>query len=67
MEIEKVMAALAESYWGRHASEPELLAMTGELRRDSASIAPSALGRGGALFTVEPAHYDALMQAEAKR
>ncbi|KAA3511626.1 MULTISPECIES: hypothetical protein [Agrobacterium] len=67
MDEKQIMAALAQAYWGRPAVEPELVAMTGELARDSATIAPPRHGQDATLFDVEPAHYDALMLTEAKR
>lgn len=67
MDVKDIMAALAEAYWQRPAIEAELVAMTGELARDSETIAPSPFGTGGALFNTEPAQFDALMLAEAAR
>lgn len=67
MDIEDVMKALAQAYWGRPASDAELVAMVGEMRRDSAAIAASPEGQGGALFTVEPAAFDRILQTEADR
>ncbi|UHS58430.1 hypothetical protein [Agrobacterium vaccinii] len=67
MDTKDIVAALAEYYWGRPAVEAELTAMAGEVARDSIAIAPSALGKSGALFNIEPAHFDALLLAEAKR
>ncbi|NTF34523.1 hypothetical protein [Rhizobium skierniewicense] len=67
MDNRDMVAALAQGYWARPAVEAELVAMAGEMARDSAAIAPSPLGKGGALFNVEPAHFDALLLSEAKR
>ncbi len=67
MDIKDLVEVLAENYWGRPAVDAELLAMAGEIARDSAAIAPSPLGQSGALFNIEPAHFDALLLAEAKR
>jgi uncharacterized protein (DUF2132 family) len=67
MDIKDIADALAQTYWARPSVEAELVAMAGEMVRDSAAIAPSPLGKGGALFTIEPAHFDALMLGEAKR
>ncbi|MBX9469880.1 MAG: hypothetical protein KL839_19405 [Rhizobium sp.] len=67
MDIEDVMKALAQAYWGRPAVDPELVAMVGELRRDSAAIAAAPEGRNGALFNIEPAAFDRILQMEADR
>ncbi|MET0171070.1 hypothetical protein [Agrobacterium sp. lyk4-40-TYG-31] len=67
MEDREIMAALAERYWGRPVVEAELTAMAGEVARDSIAIAPSPLGQAGAMFNIEPAHFDALLLAEANR
>lgn len=67
MDTKDIVAAIAENYWGRPAVEAELVAMAGEIARDSAAIAPSPLGQSGALFNIEPAHFDILLLAEAKR
>jgi hypothetical protein len=67
MEIEDVMKALAQAYWGRPAIDAELVAMVGEWRRDSAAIAASLEGRSGALFTIEPAAFDRILKTEADR
>ncbi|NTF09014.1 hypothetical protein G6L37_23080 [Agrobacterium rubi] len=67
MDNKDIVAALAQAYWARPAVEAELVAMAGEVARDSAAIAPSALGKGGALFNTEPTHFEALMLAEAER
>ncbi|XUY28884.1 hypothetical protein RMR21_017500 [Agrobacterium sp. rho-8.1] len=67
MDNKDIVAALAQAYWARPAVEAELVAMAGEMARDSAAIAPSPLGKGGALFNIEPAHFDAFLLSEAKR
>jgi hypothetical protein len=67
MDLEDVMKALAQAYWGRPASDAELVAMVGEWHRDSSSIAASPQGQQGALFTVEPAAFDRILQTEADR
>jgi hypothetical protein len=67
MEIEDVMKALAQAYWGRPAIDAELVAMVGEWRRDSSAIAASPEGRSGALFTIEPAAFDRILKTEADR
>jgi hypothetical protein len=67
MDIEDVMKALSQAYWGRPAIDPELVAMVGEMRRDSAAIAASPEGQQGALFNLEPAAFDRILQTEADR
>ena len=67
MDTKEIMAAMAQTYWQRPAVEAELLAMAGEVARDSAAIAPSPFGKSGALFNTEPSHFDAVMLAETKR
>lgn len=67
MDLKNIMAALAETYWDRPANEAELVAMTAEAMRDKARIAPPFGGKSGSLFDIEPAHFDALLLAEAKR
>jgi hypothetical protein len=65
MDIEDVAKTLAQTYWGRPAIDPEIVAMAGEMRRDSAAIATIAEARDGALFCVEPAAFDRIMRQEA--
>ena len=67
MDMKNIMAALAETYWDRPVNEAELVAMIGEAMRDKARIAPPFGGKSGFLFDTEPAHFEALLLAEAKR
>lgn len=67
MDLEDVMKTLAQSCWGRPAIDTELVAMVDELTRDVIAIASLPEGRDGALFAVEPAAFDRLLQDEAKR
>jgi hypothetical protein len=67
MDLQDVMKALSHAYWGRAAIDPELLAMVGELQRDSTAIAPIEEGAIGNLFNVEPAAFDRILRAEADR
>lgn len=67
MDNKDTVAALAHAYLGRPAIEAEVVAMAGEIARDSLAIAPSAFGKDGGLFSTEPALFDALMLTEAKR
>jgi hypothetical protein len=60
-----VAAFLAEAYWSRPAAEPELVAMSGEIARDSAWVATVGREGGADIFSLEPAHYTALMLKEA--
>jgi hypothetical protein len=66
MDIEDVTKTLAQSCWGRPAIDAELIAMVGELQRDVVAIATMAEGKGGRLFSVEPATFDRLLTAEGK-
>ncbi|MFN3317151.1 MAG: hypothetical protein ACK43M_00295 [Allorhizobium sp.] len=67
MDLQDVMKALSHAYWGRAAIDPELLAMVGELQRDSTAIAPIEEGAIGSLFNVEPAAFDRILRGEADR
>ncbi|MBZ5761259.1 hypothetical protein LAV84_17675 [Rhizobium sp. VS19-DR104.2] len=67
MDLMKIMAALAETYWDRPADEAELVAMAGEAMRDKTSIAKPLTGKAGALFNTEPAHFEAVLRVEAGR
>jgi hypothetical protein len=67
MDVEDVMKTLAQSCWDRPAIDAELVAMVGELERDVMAIAAWPDGRHGALFNIEPATFDGIMVAEAKR
>lgn len=67
MDLEDVMKTLAQTYWGRSAIDPELLAMVGEMRRDSTAIAAIAEAQDGALFSVEPAAFDRILRQEVGR
>ncbi|MBT9372897.1 hypothetical protein [Rhizobium sp. CSW-27] len=58
---------LARAFWNRSASEAEGVAMRGEIERDAPAIGAHSLGRDNALFSVEPAHFAALMLREACR
>jgi hypothetical protein len=60
-----VAAFLAEAYWSRPAVEPELVAMSGEIARDSAWVAAISMADETDIFSLEPAHYAALMLKEA--
>jgi hypothetical protein len=66
MDIEDLMQSLAQTYWGRPAIDPELVAMVGEMRRDIA-IANAPEGQNGSLFNIEPAAFDHILQGEADR
>lgn len=67
METQNLMTMLAESYWGRPAIDAERVAMAGEAARDAARIAPLPAGGADALFTVEPAHFEAILRAQVRR
>lgn len=67
MDVEDIMNALAQSCWGRPAIDVELVAMVGEFKRDVMAIATWPEGRNGALFNIEPATFDGILAAEAKR
>lgn len=67
MDLEDVMKTLAQTYWGRPAIDAELLAMVGEMRRDSTAIAAIAEAQDGALFSVEPAAFDRILRQEVGR
>lgn len=67
MDLEDVMKTLAQTYWERSATDPELLAMVAEMRRDSTAIAAIAEAQDGALFSVEPAAFDRILRQEAGR
>jgi hypothetical protein len=67
MDGEEAMKTLAQTYWGRPAIDPELVAMVGEMRRDSTAIAAIPEAQDGALFLVEPADFDRIMKQEAGR
>jgi hypothetical protein len=62
-----VAAMLAETYWQRPANEAELIAMAGEILRDSAWVSAQASSTDNVYFSIEPAHYDGLMRKEAER
>lgn len=53
-----VFAALARQFLDRDANEAELTAMTGQAERGAAHVAAHPAGHGGALFAVEPAHFE---------
>lgn len=67
MDIEHVMKTIAQSCWGRPAIDAELVAMVGELERDVMAIVAWPDGRNGAMFNIEPATFDGILAAEAKR
>lgn len=67
MDIEDVMKALAQSCWGRPAIDAEVIAMVGELERDVKAIATMPEGFQGALFNIEPATFEQILQKEASR
>lgn len=67
MDVEDIMKTLAQSCWGRPAIDAELVAMVAEFKRDVMAIATSPEGRNGALFNIEPATFDGILAAEAKR
>lgn len=64
-ELKDIADTLARMYWGRPANEAEMVAMAGEMQRDSAAIAPPREGKGNVFFSIEPATYYALMAKEA--
>ncbi|WP_334174489.1 hypothetical protein [Pseudoxanthobacter sp.] len=64
--MEDTLAARLSALWlGRPATEAEARAMAAQADR----AAPLAMARApaGALFAVEPAHFDRLLQEQAKR
>ena len=65
-ELKDIADTLARIYWARPANEAEMVAMAGEMQRDSAAIAPSRKGEGNVFFSLEPSTYYALMAKEAK-
>lgn len=67
MDIENAVKTLAQAFWGRPPVSAELVAMVGEVERDSFAIAAAAEGQNGGLFNIEPAHFDHLLQKEAER
>lgn len=60
-----IAASLAEIYWNRPASAPEIAAMSGEMERDSRSIA-APLQNGATAFDTDPQGFDTLMKMEAR-
>ncbi|MET3615022.1 hypothetical protein ABID16_003365 [Rhizobium aquaticum] len=65
VELKEIADTLALLYWARPANEAEMVAMAGEMQRDSAAIAPPRAGEGNVFFSIEPATYYALMSKEA--
>lgn len=59
-----IAASLAGLYWNRPASAAELAAMSGEMERDSRTIA-APLAKGAKAFDTDPLGFDAVMSAEA--
>ncbi|MDQ0456761.1 hypothetical protein [Rhizobium paknamense] len=53
---------LAQAFWDRPATPSERIAMLGEVARDAGAIGRHSSGDG--LFSVEPAHFLALMLKE---
>jgi hypothetical protein len=65
-DLQQLADALARLYWSRPAIEPEMIAMAGEMERDSAAIAPPRAGEGNFFFSIEPAAYYAALATEAQ-
>lgn len=60
-----LFAALSRQFLDRDANETELTAMTGQAERAATHVAAHPAGRNGALFAVEPAHFEqALREAQ---
>ncbi len=58
-------SALVQCWLGRPAIDAEIVAMEGQMERTREHVAENPLGRGGAVFSVEPASYDAEMSPRA--
>lgn len=58
---------LVRAFWNRPANAAEDIAIRGEIGRDAPAIGAHALACDGALFSVEPSHFTALMLREAGR
>lgn len=65
-EFKEIADTLARLYWARPANEAEMVAMAGEMQRDSAAIAPPREGEGNVFFSIEPSTYYALMAREVE-
>lgn len=64
-ELKDIADTLARLYWARPANEAEMVAMAGEMQRDSSAIAPPRVGEGNVFFSLEPSTFYALMATEA--
>ncbi|HWU64425.1 MAG TPA: hypothetical protein VN112_20600 [Ensifer sp.] len=65
-ELKEIADTLARLYWARPANEAEMVAMAGEMERDSTAIAPPREGEGNVFFALEPSTFFALLSKEAE-
>jgi hypothetical protein len=63
-ELKEMADALIRLYWARPAVEAELVAMAGEMERDSRAVAPPRGSGENVFFALEPSTFDALMASE---
>lgn len=65
-DLRLIATGLAETYWKRPPVEAEIVAMTGEMERDSLKIAVQQPDGDNPFFSIEPAHYYALLREADK-
>jgi hypothetical protein len=63
-DLKETADVLVRLYWDRPAVEAELVAMAGEMDRDSRAIAPPRGSGENVFFALEPSSFDALMASE---
>lgn len=65
-ELKDIAAEITLTYWNRKASESELTAMTGEMKRDSTLMKAGQNRQDDTFFAIEPLHYSALLLKDVK-